>query len=1418
MEGEATRRADIPPPRPRQGGARARAMSLLSAGAVAGFSALASIVPAVIAPRIAEATYTAPSAVTDVNPNALTSGTLFGGRTVAFAVNPINTQIVFAATEFGGLWKSANHGASWSHVDQVPLTAMQDVQFAASDANLVIATGSYDGSSDNRGGGVWRSTDGGTTWAKANADFCATMSSNNANHIAIAPGSPGSLTIFVAEQCALAKSTDSGATWSIDSTPVGGRFWDVKVRQVSGNLQVDTCGDNGFLRSNDGGATWPTQSALPNVGGNQSFLPCRITTAPQDPNTVFMTDRSPVKNPGDKIGETYQFENDNGGASGSWHNLNVSTDGNGRAPSVLAFPAYDGLANHFEVYFLTDQIILHQTCDTNNPQRCADGSGANTSAPCCSGSDSGPWKVYDASIEAVHYATDPGDLVLDPTSGCPFLEGGDGGIFQTADGCDSSPTFTDANAGLHALWLYQTAATAVPGGSGCCPGAHTSVYYGMQDNGQYCSNNDATSWYGCGGADVGNTLADRSGPPSDVLMASDGGFSLHNEDFSGSSTWNNPPGANLDGVDQFGYESYAFITDDGATTPTYSVYVTTDGSGTWTQMGQSLPGAPAGPGIVASGTPTTPVFYLELTVNNAPTIYRLSGPMTSSATLAKANNGLNTPGTFNVDPSNPLRLYAVDTGLGEAMSSSDGGESWTPDSGLTNIVTQGGVYPFQTNAGPDISSFGFDPNSSTVLAGTNFSGTYASPDGGAHWVFVRGSKQISRTGEFAFDGRNPGTVYAGSVGRGLWRITLPSADLSIAMTHSPDPVVAGSTVIYTVTLTNHGPDAAGLISVRDDLPPQLVYEASNNGCTENPTGSGHLTCNEPDLASGSSESFTIKALVRSDAAVQSGGPTSFDNTASVQSGDSFDPASGNNSTTDTTYVNESADLQVSKICDSSVQAGQTATCTVYVDNHGPSDARNVSMTDQETSTGSFTVQSVSSSQGTCTGAGGPASSATISCSLGNLAAASTTQTGRATVTIHMTAADGQTISDHASASSDTPDPDGTNNTANSSVTITAVADMAITGMSAPGTVTAGTGMIYNVDVSNGGPSTAQNVVISDNLPAGVTISSVNGNGGATCKAGVPGDSTQPTTCNFGNVASGSTRNMSIVVNVNPQTTGTLHDDAKVSSDTFDPDLSNNLGHTDTTVATSADLVTSIAATPNPVTAGRQLSYQVTVTDNGPSTAVGVSLTDTLPGVLAFTSATTSAAGGSCGFQVNTNTVQCQLGTLDPGTSAVVTIYTTVSSAAPNGSTIVDAATASSSTADPAPANNTASVSTGVVTSADLGVALGSDQATYKPSTVIHYNVSATNAGPSDAQAVVVTIQLPPTKYGFYVSDNGGCSLSGTVLTCPLGTMVAGGSRAFQVNWQVQGNKGTLTATATISSSTSDPNSANNTSTRNVTVK
>jgi hypothetical protein len=95
-------------------------------------------------------------------------------------------------------------------------------------------------------------------------------------------------------------------------------------------------------------------------------------------------------------------------------------------------------------------------------------------------------------------------------------------------------------------------------------------------------------------------------------------------------------------------------------------------------------------------------------------------------------------------------------------------------------------------------------------------------------------------------------------------------------------------------------------------------------------------------------------------------------------------------------------------------------------------------------------------------------------------------------------------------------------------------------------------------------------------------------------------------------------------------------------------------------------------------------------------------------------------------------------------------------------------------------------------------------------------ITVANAGPSDAVNIVVTHVLPPASVGYYVSNDGGCTgpVAGT-LTCPIGTLASGASKAFHVNFFVQGSKGTVTSTASLNADSHDPVSGNNTSTRNV---
>src|SRR5947209_6327774 len=125
------------------------------------------------------------------------------------------------------------------------------------------------------------------------------------------------------------------------------------------------------------------------------------------------------------------------------------------------------------------------------------------------------------------------------------------------------------------------------------------------------------------------------------------------------------------------------------------------------------------------------------------------------------------------------------------------------------------------------------------------------------------------------------------------------------------------------------------------------------------------------------------------------------------------------------------------------------------------------------------------------------------------------------------------------------------------LTVTGSADLSITKTDNPDPVNAGATLTYTVTVTNGGPSTAANVQVTDNLPAGVTFQSASGTGW-TCMqaAGV-------VTCTRGSVVPGGAP--PITITVTPALCGTITNRATVSSTTIDPSAANNTATTSTTV-------------------------------------------------------------------------------------------------------------------------------------------------------------------------------------------------------------------------------------------------------------
>ena len=203
-----------------------------------------------------------------------------------------------------------------------------------------------------------------------------------------------------------------------------------------------------------------------------------------------------------------------------------------------------------------------------------------------------------------------------------------------------------------------------------------------------------------------------------------------------------------------------------------------------------------------------------------------------------------------------------------------------------------------------------------------------------------------------------------------------------------------------------------------------------------------------------------------------------------------------------------------------------------------------------------------------------------------------------------------------------------------------------------------------------------------------------------------------------------------------------------SSTTVDPDSGDNQHTEITDVLTEADLsLDSMVDVPDPVFAGVDLTYTIRLSNHGPSDAQDVTLTDALPieleGERYCVGENCTVNGSSPIWNGSPN-----LGVVPAGGSLVVRITARVNPSTPKDTVLHNEATLSSSTTDPGPRPNTAAVDTTVDTEANIDVT--KTDGPVDPVTagnVLVYALRVTNHGPSDAQSIQVTDDLPPQLTG-----------------------------------------------------------------------
>lgn len=615
------------------------------------------------------------------------------------------------------------------------------------------------------------------------------------------------------------------------------------------------------------------------------------------------------------------------------------------------------------------------------------------------------------------------------------------------------------------------------------------------------------------------------------------------------------------------------------------------------------------------------------------------------------------------------------------------------------------------------------------------------------------------------------------------------ADLSVGKTPASQNVVAGNDATWTISMTNAGPHAAENATLTDVLPAGTSLVSLTTGFAGATCDEATFSCTVPSLAVGATLSATVVATVSSSTTAAT--LTNRTSATSVAT----DATPGNNTASAVANVSRSSDLAITK-GDIEATPGLTATYPVTVSNLGPSDAASVVVTDNVPSGLTFNAGASSS---VCSEAAG-----VVTCSVGTVPAGASVALALAfDVAASLTAA----VDNTATVTSASSDPDPSNNSSTGTATLTSSADLSVVKQPDQAIPVAGAPVGWTITVSNTGPSAAQNVQLIDAVPAATTGVAATVTSGAAGTCNVAGNDV---TCDWGTIAPGSNSVVHVTGTLSPTTPeGTeLVNSATVTSSTTDPTGSNNTSTGSGTTITDIDLEVDKSVAPSTVSAGETAVFTITVHNTGLSTATDVRVADLLPAGVAI-DGTVTADGGSCTGEVP---VLCAAATLDADATMTIEIPVRIGADVAAGP-LSNSATIEAAGQTPAVVRTELNVTRG----ANLGLAKTVSPSPANAGESLTWTLTVNNAGPSDANSVVVTDTLPAGLV--FVSSPDGCTAAAATITCSTAALSVGGSAEFQVLTALDPAMaaGPATNSASVRSNELDPDESDNTDSASGTV-
>jgi hypothetical protein len=691
------------------------------------------------------------------------------GRVTSIAIDPTDTSVLYLGAAQGGVWKSTNGGTSWTNLtDGQASLAIGSVTIDPNNHLTVYAgTGEENFSGDSYyGAGILKSTNGGSTWTHICGPFCGPVGQDGyygggarIGSVAVDPANSNILLagVQLLFKDGIYRSTDGGSTWTqvLSGNPGTSVFFD----PANGNIAYAALGSSfsggteGVYESTNAGLTWTAvngggSTALHLSGAGRIIL----AMAPSSPTTIYAS----VENTATS-GILGMFKTTNGGAS--WTNLTSVPD-------------------YCTPQCWYDNIVAVQP--TNPDVVYAGGAYSTTLVRSLDGGNT--WTTLQAAENFGFVHADVHALTFTP-NGAELYLGSDGGAYNTTQPLANNPEFTAFNNTLGITQFYPGLANH--------PTNPSIALGGTQDNGSLLYSGK-TTWNQVTCGDGGYSIIDPVTPSTmyttceyiSVLKSTAGGS---------SSSWNSAEsGINTSDRSQFipplvidpsNHERLYF--------GSYRIYQTLNGASSWTAISPDLTDggnltsvsvAPTNSNIVYSGSSDSQV---QVTTNAG------SG---ESATWENISSGLPPRFVTQVagDPVSSSTAYVTFSGF------TGFGDSLGHVFKTTNNSTWKDISSDLPNT--PVNSIAIDPNlPAYIFAGTDV-GVFYTANGGTSWSsLIDGLPNVAVLGLTLNNTTH--LLRAATHGRGVWSLDLTTVVPVVVLTSiSPTSAKVGSAAV-TLTLT-----------------------------------------------------------------------------------------------------------------------------------------------------------------------------------------------------------------------------------------------------------------------------------------------------------------------------------------------------------------------------------------------------------------------------------------------------------------------------------------------------------------------------------------------------------------------------------------------------------------------------------------